>query len=223
MDDTARDLRDALSSFSRDHLSDEIIRRVIADGKMVPMLATYGGGIIDLIAPKPEQIILDDIGNGLSRECRFARQTSRFFSVAQHSVNVSRWIEQQGGSVDEQLAGLFHDASEAYIGDIPRPLKQLLPQYKKIEARLMETIFTRFGLQKQWPLPQIVHDADTVMLCSEAHLHLLSKETVSTTFGYPPNHAELALNPSDFLSTPYDQGDAKRLFMSRAIYLFGRR
>lgn len=221
MDTTDRDIQDHLSSMDNDILARELVRRVVAEKRMVPVLDTYMGGVIDLLDPKPEQITLDDIANGLSRECRFAKQLVPFYSVAQHSWNVSNWIGLNGGTVEEQLAGLFHDASEAYIGDIPRPLKQLLPQYKIVETQIMIAISLRFDLR--WPLPKIVHDADTVMLCSEAHLHLRSKQSINVEHGYPTNHAELALPAHHFLSTPYDSKSAAHLWKSRAEYLFERR
>ncbi len=100
----------------------------------------YSGGYIDLLSPRPEDIHLIDIAHGLSNLCRFTGHTSKFYSVAQHSVLVSLLIEDP----DLQHAALLHDAAEAYLGDVSSPLKRLLPEYQLIEKRFEEAIAARF-------------------------------------------------------------------------------
>lgn len=113
---------------------------------------TYSEVEIDVENPKKEMFNIQDIARGLSNECRFNGQIRIFYCVAQHSVAVARLLKTW--SVDSQynitpavvMAGLLHDASEAYLKDIPSPVKKLIPQYKEIEQRFMTAIYERFGV-----------------------------------------------------------------------------
>lgn len=83
---------------------------------------TRSGREVDLLDPKPEQIDLGDIVWSLGHQCRYAGHTSRHYSVAEHSYAISRWLRDQGHPPPVQLAGLLHDAHEAYLGDRPSPV-----------------------------------------------------------------------------------------------------
>lgn len=98
---------------------------------------TVSGHWIDFLDPDPREITIEDIAYGLSGECRFANHLNEFYSVAQHSILVSRLCENP-------LAGLLHDASESFTRDIPSPLKKLCPKLQIIEKRLQEVIFNKF-------------------------------------------------------------------------------
>jgi hypothetical protein len=100
------------------------------------MLAS--GALFDILDPEGSDFTLQDIAHGLGRVCRFAGQSSRFYSVAEHCVHVSRLVP-----LAHARAALLHDASEAFIGDVTRPLKALLPEYREIEARIEDAIATR--------------------------------------------------------------------------------
>lgn len=132
-----------------------------------PMLGTRSGLFVDLYDPQPDQIALEDIVQGLSQICRFGGQTSRFLSVAYHSVMVARHVEP-----DVAFAGLMHDASEAYLVDVPSPVKQLLSGYQEIEERLMRAIAAKFGFNYA-DLARI-KDVDWRACCTEAR-HFLSE------------------------------------------------
>jgi uncharacterized protein len=113
--------------------------------------------------PRPEDVCIEDIAHALSNQCRYSGHVESYFSVAQHSVLVSRCLPE-----GEALWGLLHDASEAYLVDLPRPLKnfsELGDAYKKIEKRLMEVICLRFGLPQEEP-PLVKH-FDNVLLATE--------------------------------------------------------
>jgi hypothetical protein len=125
-----------------------------------PDILTASGHYFDFIHPEKNVIDLFDIANALSNLCRFNGHTSSFYSVAQHSVLVSHLVPQEFA-----MAGLLHDAAEAYVGDMTRPLKNLLPWYKKIERDVEQVIFSFFGLPPD--LPACVKDADLKMLSTE--------------------------------------------------------
>jgi hypothetical protein len=123
-------------------------------------ILTASGRHIDLLAPCPDEIAIEDIALGLSRECRFSGQTREFYSVAQHSLLVSRIVSDEFA-----LEALLHDATEAYLRDIPYPLKRLVPEYSRIEKGLDRVIRLRFGLPEE-SSPEI-HRADRVLLATE--------------------------------------------------------
>nr|WP_256834515.1 phosphohydrolase [Pseudomonas oleovorans] len=80
----------------------------------------------DLLNPRAENVITTDLAHALSLVCRFNGHCTHHYSVAQHSLLVAYIIEKEGGTPEEQLAGLLHDGTEAYISDLTRPLKLLL-------------------------------------------------------------------------------------------------
>lgn len=123
-------------------------------------LQTYRGRRFDLLDPRPEDLDIGDIAHALSNLCRFTGHVRDFYSVAQHSVVVSHLVP-----AELALVGLMHDATEAYIGDVSRPLKRMLPEYGVIEDRLWAVIAERFGLPRV--LPPEVKQADNLALMWE--------------------------------------------------------
>lgn len=119
--------------------------------------------------PRPEEIDILDIAHALSMTCRFGGHCRTFYSVAEHSLHVSRVCDPE-----DALWGLLHDASEAYIADIIRPIKCNLKGYKEIEDVLMACVSTRFGLTLA--MPKSVKLADARLLATEA----------AQLFGKPP-------------------------------------
>ena len=121
-------------------------------------IRTYSGRLVDPWDMKPEDVVWLDVVQALSHTNRFLGHTARPMSVARHSLEVSRILEEQGASSDLQLAGLLHDASEAYLGDVPRPLKRRpeYAPYREAEARCERAIAVRAGLthlieEGAWP------------------------------------------------------------------------
>jgi len=123
-------------------------------------ILSYSGRHVELRNPDPEEIRISDIARGLSRECRFAGQCREFYSVAQHSVLASGLVPQEFA-----LEALLHDAAEAFIKDIPSPLKKLLPEYSRIEEILERVIRRKFGLPEKMSSP--VRQADRILLATE--------------------------------------------------------
>ena len=124
---------------------------------------TFSGVKFYPLDPRPEEIVAEDIAHALANICRFTGHCSRFYSVAQHSVLCSDLVPHE-----YKLWAPLHDASEAYLCDVPRPLKKLegfAEFYKAAEGDLMYAVAERFQLQ--WPIPQIIHNADVQMLVTE--------------------------------------------------------
>lgn len=105
---------------------------------------TYTKRMFDPLYPNPELIDITDIVHALSMLCRANGHFKSFYSVCQHSINCMKEAEARGYSKRVQLACLLHDASEAYLADITRPVKAELPKYKEIEAPLQETIWNKW-------------------------------------------------------------------------------
>ena len=126
-------------------------------------IQTYTGLVMYPLDPRPEEICIKDIAHALSNLCRFTGHCQTFYSVAEHSVRVCLEVP-----APDALWGLLHDASEAYLNDMSRPMKRYsefgIP-YRAVEARLMEVIAQRFGLVG--PMPESVKHADTVLLMTE--------------------------------------------------------
>lgn len=125
-----------------------------------PLILTRTGRLLDLRCPEEHDFDIEEIAHALSQLCRYTGHPVGFYSVAQHSVLVSTLLSRQ-----DALAGLLHDAAEAYIGDVSAPLKGLLPEYRALEARLQAALFAAFGLPPV--LPKAVGWADQVLLVTE--------------------------------------------------------
>lgn len=114
-----------------------------------PYLQTVSGRWVNPFDPDPEQIELADIARALANQCRFGGHCRTFYSVAQHCVLVSELIEADGGSIEDALAALMHDAAEAYLGDLPHPIKhrsQLGAAFIEAEQPLERVIRGRFSI-----------------------------------------------------------------------------
>lgn len=116
--------------------------------------------------PTVDLIDIEDIAHALSNICRFAGHVSSFYSVAQHSVIVAGIVKDLGGTRHDQIWGLLHDATEAYLTDIPTPVKILLKDFGPLEDKLHLCISKKFGLSEE--MPEIVKRADVIALATEA-------------------------------------------------------
>lgn len=109
-------------------------------------MTTYTGRQFWPIDPRPDDVHIDDIAHGLSMLCRYGGHTMDFYSVAEHCCHVHDAAPQE-----HKAWALLHDASEAYIADIIRPLKPSLAGYYAHEGRVMRAVCVRFGLLGSMP------------------------------------------------------------------------
>lgn len=131
------------------------------DGQPMSWIQTYRGKQFFPLEPRPESLDIVDIAHSLSLQCRFNGHCREFYSVADHSLRVARILPPELA-----LWGLLHDAGEAYLTDLPRPIKHSVTGYNELEDRMLEVIAHRFGLA--WPMPESVLHADDVVLVTEA-------------------------------------------------------
>lgn len=125
---------------------------------MKPWIQTYGGARHYVLAPDPATISIEAIAHSLALTCRYGGHCAWHYSVAQHSVLVSRLCDKA-----DAKWGLLHDAAEAYIGDMVKPLKDTpaLAAYCDIEDRHVAAICRRFGLAGTEPESVLVADRET--------------------------------------------------------------
>lgn len=138
-------------------------------------IETFTGIAFPVKEVRPELINIDDIAHALSMVCRYAGHCRRFYSVAEHSCHVHDVIASDETSKDHSLAALLHDASEAYIGDVTRPLKVCLPDYREIEKRLQSTIYERFEAVLTDCGLRVIKRADNMVLKAEAEQLMFSQ------------------------------------------------
>jgi len=130
-----------------------------------PVIETYTGGRFRPFDPRPADVRLTDIAAGLAHICRYGGHCRQFYSVAQHSLLVSREFDDPR----LQLLALLHDAGEAYLGDIPRPVKAEFDRIETVETAVREVVWTALGVdpptEREWTQ---VMDADDRLLAYEA-------------------------------------------------------
>lgn len=138
---------------------------------------TFSGRVLDFANPQPSSICLTDIAVSLARQCRFNGHVEEFYSVAQHSVLVSRqslFLAERAGldlDVCRKIAvmGLMHDAAEAYVGDCVAPVKQFLqPSFDEIETRVQKAIQTAIGFEWLPEHADLVKQVDVSLFLRES-------------------------------------------------------
>ncbi|WP_035387089.1 hypothetical protein [Ferrimonas senticii] len=141
-------------------------------------IRTYSGVQFWPLDPRDDEIAPVDIAHSLSLLCRANGHFSHFYSVGQHSIACAVEAEARGYSLRVQLACLLHDGSEAYMGDVTRPVKSQMPQFLAAEAQLQNLIFEHFGLADLTATEQQqVADVDDAMLKHEM-THLMGDSSI---------------------------------------------
>ena len=132
-------------------------------------LCTFTGTSFYPLDARPDEVHIEDIAHALSNLCRFGGHCREFYSVAEHSVRVmDAVILWTGGTKPGAvLAALLHDASEAYLIDVPRPLKRYLRDYGPIEHALSDVVFDRFDVSHEYRHHPLIKVADNVLLATE--------------------------------------------------------
>lgn len=130
-------------------------------------IETYTGRFVDPFDP-PKEFHLADIAHALSNICRFGGHAKRFYSVAQHSAHVAQLVKRLGGGRVDVAHALLHDAAEAFVGDVPRPIKS--DAQHAVEQRLLDRIYVWAGL------PTIV--SPTVKLADDTLLYLEARRVL---------------------------------------------
>jgi hypothetical protein len=125
-------------------------------------LQTYTGKKFHPLDPRPEDICIEDIAHALALICRYNGHCKFPYSVAQHSLLMSWWGKIN--DIDRRWL-LLHDAAEAYISDVPSPIKPMLSEFSRIEHNIMEVIAAKFELGK--PDMNFIKFADLAMLATE--------------------------------------------------------
>jgi hypothetical protein len=167
---------------------------------------SYSGKHVHPLSPVPEEIDIGDIAHALANICRFLGHTEGFYSVAQHCVLVSQLVPPA-----DALWGLLHDAAEAYLCDLPRPVKrepQML-MYREAEDRLLACVAVRFGLVPE--MPESVGQADRVLLATEFR-------DVTTVSDLDWIAAECGVEPLDhrmYIIDPWSSSTAEDNFLRR--------
>jgi hypothetical protein len=160
-------------------------------------IETYSGVWFDAANPDHKMVRLQDVAHALSILNRFAGHTSAPYSVAQHSVLCSYTVADEF-----KLEALLHDAHEAYVVDLPRPLKILLPEYQEVEVNVQRVVREAFGLPSDRP-PAEVMQIDTRMMVTEAKALGLSW------------WGELGVEPLSVPIFPWGWQAARKMFLDR--------
>lgn len=179
-----------------------------------PYLQTVSGRFVNPFDPDPAQLDPGDIACALANVCRFGGHCRPFYSVAQHSVIVSELVEARGGDVEDVFAALMHDATEAYLGDMPHPIKHRSPlgaAFREAEAALEAVLRERFSIKAD--VPEIKR-VDRALLATE-------RRTVSgESWAWPELEGVEALDLELVAWTP---DEAERAFTARFDALQARR
>jgi len=172
-----------------------------------PFIQTVSGRRVNPFEPDPGELDIGDIANALAHQCRFGGHCSPYYSVAQHSCLVADLTLERGGSIEDALWALLHDASEAYLVDLPHPIKhrsELGRLYAESEAPLQAAILERFGLPRE--APATLKPLDRALLATER------RAVAAEAWHWP----ELdGFDPLDLEIDPWPPERAREEFLSR--------
>jgi hypothetical protein len=166
-------------------------------------ISTHSGGRFDFLDPAIDEILLEDVAHALAHTNRYGGHAGTY-SVAQHCVLLSRWLGREFlWSPDTARDALMHDATEAYSGDIPAPLKALIPAFASLEDNLDDVMARRFDVRPLRDSPDVLR-ADRRIIVDEM-IALMGKTKADFS------HRPLGVNIE-----PWSPSTAKHLFLERA-------
>lgn len=134
--------------------------------KTYDYISLFSGGKLNFLNPSPDQIHIEDIARALSHNCRYTGHVNRFYSVAEHSIRMCKWFWEKE-EYEKAYTALMHDATEAYLVDIPRPIKPHLGGYMEMEEKLEGVIFEKYCVD---PICEDVKWVDTHIVRDEAEV-----------------------------------------------------
>ena len=153
-----------------------------------PVIRTYTGKWVNVFDPTMDMFDIEDIAHALSHQCRFSGHVSQYYSVANHSIYCYEQSIKQDLPVKEQLTALMHDCSEAYLVDIPRPIKKEFSQYKIIEDKLMIFLSTKFKFN--YPLSEWIKKIDNDALQVEWDYLMMKNKKAPKVNVYSQSYAK---------------------------------
>jgi hypothetical protein len=165
-------------------------------------IETYTGRAFWPLNPTPDAISVIDIAHALSNQCRYSGHVAFFYSVAQHCCLLASYLANRGGSALDCLQILMHDAPEAYLVDIPRPVKQYMPEYRVWDHAINDVIREWMGW-KGMPLPSFQDEFDSRIIVDE-RAALMSRS--HNDWGHK-------LEPMGIIIEPWTPEEAERRFL----------
>jgi hypothetical protein len=160
-----------------------MMERKTDEGRVGNWIMCHSGVKFYLEDPKSSDVVVSDIAHALSNYCRFTGHTREFYSVGTHSILCADLARKDGMSAKIQLYCLLHDDSEAYLGDISRPLKEMLPNYCELEEGVQTVVHEAFGLPEMTEEEhKTVKHYDNLMLANEIGQFMINSED----FGVKP-------------------------------------
>jgi 5'-deoxynucleotidase YfbR-like HD superfamily hydrolase len=138
----------------------QYLTAIMNSSATTPYVSTFSGNRFYPLEPRIDRVAIEDIAHGLAYQCRFNGQTAEFYSVAQHSLIVAALVPPP-----LRLAALLHDAAEAYLGDMVKPLKVLLPAFAALEDKVSALIAAAFRIDFSDYEP--IKRADLIALATE--------------------------------------------------------
>lgn len=158
---------------------------------------THGNRLINFANPQNSDIHIDDIIHHLSMIPRFGGKLDMHYSVLDHSVYVGM-IAKTFMNVDDEtgFAALMHDAQEAYLGDLPTPLKNLLPDYKKIETAFELAIQEKFKIRITPKIKELVKAADLLALKAEKQALFTTPSEYKEHWAFLNNYSDVPIPPN---------------------------
>lgn len=161
-------------------------------------MQTFTGRKFFPLDPRPEDVDIRDIAHSLAMQCRYNGHSTAFMSVAEHCVLISHVV-----SSENALWALLHDATEAYVGDMIRPLKIDMPEYRRAENIVMDAIADHFDINPV--MPEEVHEIDTRILLDER----------ATLFDAPAGDWRVPGEPLGITIPCWSPAEAERTYLER--------
>lgn len=169
-------------------------------------LETFTGEQFHFLQPLAAEIHVEDVAHSLSQLCRYNGHTKAFYSVAEHSILICDWIAANFPGASQQVlrTALLHDVAETYLGDMSRPVKHQMPQFKELEHIIEGAAAERFDIEL--PFPAVVEECDARILVDEREQCMSDSGNEWGTDALEPLGVEIK-----FLDPP----NVRRLFMER--------